>query len=128
MGGVPIGEEPDSLSTSQYKGAMRHSIETILAAYPKIRIVLLTPIYRFWTEDGIIINSDSKENSGRKLTDYVKAVLDIAEEYKLPVFNLYNTLGINKINCKTFLADGVHPSENGLERIGSSIAQRLLAI
>lgn len=127
-GGVPIGEDENSLSTSQYKGAMRHSIETILAAYPKIRIVLLTPIYRFWTEDGTVTDSDSKEISGLKLTDYVKAVLDVAEEYKLPVFNLYNSLGINKINRTAFLADGVHPSEAGLERIADSISARMIAI
>lgn len=127
-GGVPIGEDGNSLSTSQFKGALRHSIETILTAYPKIRIVLLTPIYRFWTENSTVTDSDSMENSGLKLTDYVKAVIDIADEYKLPVFNMYNSLGINKTNRTTFLADGVHPSEAGLERIGDSISARLSAI
>lgn len=127
-GGVPIGEEPDSLSTSQYKGALRHSIETILTAYPQIRIVLITPIYRFWTENGAVTDSDSKEISGLKLTDYVEAVIAIADEYKLPVFNLYNSLGINKINRAAFLADGVHPSEAGLERIADSISARMIAI
>lgn len=127
-GGVPIGEDDENLSTAQFKGALRHSIETILTAYPKIRIVLLTPIYRFWKENGTVTDSDSYENSGLKLTDYVEAVTDIADEYKLPVFNLYNSLGINKINRTTFLADGVHPSEDGLERIGESIAARLIAI
>lgn len=127
-GGVPIGEDDNSLSTSQFKGALRHSIETILTAYPKIRIILLTPIYRFWKENGTVTDSDSYEISGLKLIDYVEAVIEIANEYKLPVFNLYNSLGINKINRTTFLADGVHPSEAGLERIGESIAARLLSV
>lgn len=127
-GGVAIGEDDGSLSTSQYKGALRHSIETILTAYPRIRIVLLTPIYRFWTEDGTVTDSDSREISGLKLTDYVESVIAIGDEYKLPVFNLYNSLGINKINRNVFLADGVHPSEYGRERIGESIAARLSAI
>lgn len=126
-GGVPIGDD-GSVATSQYKGALRHSIETILTAYPSIRIVLLTPIYRFWKENGTVTDSDSYEISGLKLVDYVEAVTDIADEYKLPVFNLYNSLGINKINRTTFLADGVHPIEAGLERIGESIASRLIAI
>jgi lysophospholipase L1-like esterase len=127
-GGVPIGEDAGSLSTSQYKGALRHSIETILTAYPKIRIVLITPIYRFWTENGAVTDSDSYEISGLKLTDYVEAVLAVADEYKLPVFNLYNSLGINKINRTVFLADGVHPSEAGLERIADSISAKMSAI
>ena len=127
-GGVPIGEDDNSLATTQYKGALRYSIEKILTAYPKIRIVLLTPIYRFWTEDGTVTDSDSREVSGLKLTDYVKAVTDVADEYKLPVFNLYNSLGINKINRTTFLSDGVHPSESGRERIAESIAARLSSI
>lgn len=127
-GGVPIGEDGGSLSTSQYKGALRHSIETILTAHPKIRIVLLTPIYRFWTEDGAVTDSDSYEVVGRKLTDYVEAVTEVANEYKLPVFNLYNSLGINKINRTTFFSDGAHPSDAGIERIGESVAARLIAI
>jgi lysophospholipase L1-like esterase len=127
-GGVPIGETENSLSTSQFKGALRHSIETILTAYPKIRIVLLTPIYRFWKESDVVTDSDAYEVSGLKLTDYVEAVIDIANEYKLPVFNLYNSLGINKLNRTVFLSDGVHPSGDGLDRIGESIAARLSAI
>lgn len=127
-GGVPIGEDDRSLSTAQFKGALRHSIETILTAYPKIRIVLLTPIYRFWKENGTVTDSDSYEVSGQKLTDYVEAVLDVASEYKLPVFNLYNSLGINKINRTQFLSDGTHPSQDGIERIGESIAARLLSV
>ena len=127
-GGVPIGADDGSLSTTQFKGALRHSIETILAAYPKIRIVLLTPIYRFWKENGTVTDSDSYESSGLKLTDYVEAVIDVADEYKLPVFNLYNSLGINKINRTKFLADGVHPNEDGLERIGEGIAARLISV
>lgn len=127
-GGVPIGEHDGSLSTFQFKGALRHSIETILTAYPKIRIVLLTPIYRFWNENGTVTDSDSYEISGLKLIDYVEAVTEIANEYKLPVFNLYNSLGINKLNRTIFLADGVHPNESGIERIGDSISARLIAI
>ena len=127
-GGVQIGEEENSLSTAQFKGALRHSIETILTAYPKIRIVLITPIYRFWAENGSVTDSDSREISGLKLTDFVDAVITVADEYKLPVFNLYNSLGINKINRTMFLTDGVHPSEIGRNRIGESIAARLSAI
>lgn len=130
MGGVAIGEDDSGMNTSQFKGALRYSIETILNAYPKIRMVLLTPIYRFWTEDGAVTDSDSREreSDGVKLTDFVDAVISVGKEYKLPVFNLYNSLGINKINRTTFLKDGVHPSEAGLERIGESIAARLTAI
>lgn len=128
MGGVAIGEDDGSQSTSQFKGALRHSIETILTAYPKIRIVLITPIYRFWENGGVVTDSDTYEVSGAKLTDFVDAVISVADEYKVPAFNLYNSLGINKINRMTFLADGVHPSEAGRERIGESIAARLSAI
>lgn len=129
MGGVAIGED-SGMNTFQFKGALRHSIETILTAYPKIRIVLLTPIYRFWTDDGVVTDSDSREREGDgvKLTDFVDAVISVGKEYKLPVFNMYNSLGINKINRTTFLKDGVHPSEAGLERIGESIAARLISI
>ena len=127
-GGVSIGEDDGSLSTSQFKGALRHSIETILTAYPGIRIVLITPIYRFWKEGDVVTDSDAYEVSDLKLTDYVDAVISVADEYKLPVFNLYNSLGINKINRTVFLADGVHPSEAGIDRIGESLAARLASI
>lgn len=129
MGGISIGTDDGSLSKSQFKGALRYSIETILTAYPDIRIVLLTPIYRFWTENDTVTDSDVYAvSSGQKLTDFVKAVIDVADEYKLPAFNLYNSLGINKINRNRFLKDGTHPSSYGIDRIGESVAARLMSL
>lgn len=127
-GGVPIEYDGEPLVTSSYKGALRQSIEAIMTAYPNIRVVLVTPIYRYWSVDGSTVDSDSYalgQENGVKLTDFVDAVVDVADEYKIPVFNLYNTLGINKINRTRFLSDGTHPSSDGIERIGEKIAARL---
>lgn len=128
MGGVALDNDNDPLSTSQFKSALRYSIETILTAYPRIRIAVVTPMYRYWTEDGTITDSDVRESNGLKLTDFVEAAIEVANEYKIPAFDIYHQLGVNKINRATFLSDGTHPSDYGRERIGEYLAAKLISM
>lgn len=127
-GGVQIDNAENPMSTATYKGALRHTIETILTAYPKLRLVVITPMFRFWREGDVVTDSDAYTILDLRLPDFVEAAIEVAEEYKIPVIDLYNTLGVNKINCATFLVDGVHPNDNGLERLGESISARLISV
>lgn len=127
-GGVGLESESDPLSTNHYKGAARYSIEKLLNTYPNLRIVLLSPLYHYKTVDGETVDTDAYTSGGNKMSDFIKALKEVAEEYKLPFFDMYNTLGINKINRKDMLPDGAHPSAAGIERIGESIAARLLSV
>lgn len=88
-------------------GALRYGVEKIQSKYPNLIICLCSPIFRYNTTDEV--DSDSWVNSGgKKLTDYVEAVKDIANEYHIPFFDHYNNLGIGKLNWSSYLPDGTH--------------------
>ena len=109
-------------------GALRYSIEKLLGAYPKLRIYISLPAYRYWTESGSNTYAETYiGKSGKTLPEFVEALRTTAAEYNLPVIDSYYGLGINKANAPTFLSDGTHHNASGRERFGRYIGQNLIA-
>lgn len=107
---------------------MRYSIEALLTAYPKLRIFISLPVYRFWTENNVTTYAETYQNSQNKtLPDYIEAMKDVAKEYNLPVIDGYGGMGINRINAAQFLSDGTHHNETGRRRFGAFIGARIAA-
>lgn len=127
-GGVVIGESSAANYHSTLCGALRYSIETLLGSYPKLRIFISLPCFRFWTVDGQTVFSDTYKNAQNKtLPAYVEAMRSVAREYKLPVIGNYFGNGIDKVNATTYLSDGTHHTTLGRERFGSYIAEQLIS-
>lgn len=124
---VVIDDESNPKSTATVLGALRYSLDTILTAYPHIKVLILTPIYRYW--EGENIDSDEKTFSGKHFTDFVDGLLSVAKEYKIPAVDMYRTLGFNSLNRSYYFPsnDGTHPNEYGREVMGCKVAVRLLA-
>ena len=124
---VAIDSDSDKLSTKTFLGALRYSITKILTAYPNIKLILLTPIYRYFNDEGV--DSDSKTFGGKAFTDWGEGIISVAKEYKVPVIDMYNTLGINSINRTYYFpaSDGTHPNAKGLALIGGKIAAGILS-
>lgn len=116
-GNNPIDNAENPLDTTTLCGALRYSIETLLTAFPQLRIFILLPTYSYrkngsgaFTED-----MDTITNSlGKTLAEYSQALADVAKAYKLPVIDNYNELGVNKLNREKYLADGAHHTQAGL--------------
>lgn len=127
QGSVAIDNTENSQDTKTYLGALRYAITKILTAYPHIKILLLTPIYRYWNDENI--DSDSKMFNSHKFTEWGDGLLGVAEHYKIPAVDMYRTLGFNAITRSYYFpsTDGTHPNAEGLRLIGSKIAARLLA-
>lgn len=108
-------------------GALRYSIERILTAYPHIKILLLTPIYRYWNDEDL--DSDERTFTGGTFTDFADGIIKVGEEYKIPVVDMYRTLGFNKITRSYYFPsnDGTHPNSTGLKLMGGKIAGKLLS-
>jgi len=88
---------------ADYKGV----IESVFAANPYARVMLITPIRRTQAA-----GTGTDTNSlGHKLIDYVNAVKEIAQYYSLPVLDNYNTSGFNQVTMPVWLSDGLHPTE-----------------
>lgn len=127
--GVPIDNASDPDDYSSLCGALRYSIDKLLGAYPKLRIYVSLPVYRFWTDDsGVTTYAETYLNTiGKTLPEFVEALRGVAAEYNLPVIDGYYGLGINKANAATFLSDGTHHNVAGRERFGRFIGANLTA-
>lgn len=128
--GVGLENADNSLDQRTFAGALRYSIETILAAYPHIRIFVCSPTYRFWMDSdySFVEDSDTKNGGASYLTtDIAKKAKEVAVEYKLPYIDNYYSLGINKFNRAQYFpkTDGAHHNINGRKLIAAHIAKEL---
>lgn len=113
-----------------FGGALRYSLEKIWSAYPDVKIVLCTPIFRTWLNGGLVENDSDERtqpNTSVKLTDFVEKVKSIGMEYHTQVVDNYHELGINKFTRSVFFdaGDFTHPNETGRELIAKHIAKEL---
>lgn len=113
-------------STSTVLGALRYSIERILAAYPHIKIMILTPTYRYLTDKGV--GCDQTTFGEHTYGEYTDGIISVAREYNLPYVDLYRSLGINSINYAyyTVEGDGALLNTQGTQRLGKRVADALL--
>lgn len=125
QGGVSLDNADDPKDTTTYLGASRYSLEALWSRYPHLRILLLTPIYRYW--DNEKVDSDQKMFGNKHFYEYGNALLQLAKDYKTPALDLYYTLGINKFNRGLYfpIGDGTHPNDLGRALLGEKITGKL---
>lgn len=126
QGGNAVDNAENPLDTSTYLGAFRYSIEKIMMAYPHIKILALTPIYRFYPDTGEDSDSTLYTNN-KKFTEWVDGLIQAAGELKIPCVDMYRTLCINKYNRTLYFPadDGTHPNSIGRKVMGEKIVARL---
>lgn len=125
---VPIGTTTDTTGAT-FKGAINYAVNKICTAYPNIKILFVSPIWRSRYNSGDGNDSDVYVNSrGNYLLDFVDAMKEMAALNKMPCVDMYRTSGINKYNGATLLSDGLHPVTGvGYQRIAEKIAAGLVA-
>ena len=124
--GYVIENPEDVKDITTVKGALRYSIETLLTKYPYLKIMVLTPTYRYMYTSGL--GCDEVLYNGSTYEEYIDAIISVAEEYKLPYVDLYRTLGFNKYNFKYYYLedDGTHFNTKGNTRLGKRVANEIL--
>ena len=126
--GVSIDNASDADDYNTLCGALRYSLDKLLSAYPKLRVYVSLPVFRYWTTDGVTKYPDTYTNvQGKTLIDFVEALRDVATEYSVPVIDGYYGMGINKVNAPTFFTDGTHHNIVGRERFGRFIGAKLIS-
>lgn len=125
---VTIGTTTDTTGAT-FKGAINYAVNKICTAYPNIKILFVSPIWRSRYNSGDGNDSDVYANSrGNYLLDFVDAMKEMAALNKMPFIDMYRTSGINKYNGATLLSDGLHPVPGvGYQRIAEKIAAGLIA-
>ena len=134
MGNIPFENSEDKFDKFSYKGAIRHTLKTLITAYPHLKVFLITPIYRFFPTESVTETDcetgDIKTNSlGKTLIDFKNALIEVANEYKVPYMNLYDNLGINEFNRSYYFsnADGTHPNLDGRKLLACRISGELIS-
>lgn len=99
--------------TSTYGGAIRHVIDVLTTAYPNIKLVFCSVIYR--------------TNGGATETQKCKQKLDILKgacnDFYIQYIDNLTELGINANNASYYLADGLHESTEGAKLMRDHIVQ-----
>lgn len=102
-----------------FKGALEYSIRKILTAFPHIRIIVISPCWRWFLENGIYAYSSDDEQSKNTrnlmLPDYVDACKVVCNKLHIPYIDTYYTLGFNEYTHIQYFpaSDGTHPNQNG---------------
>lgn len=117
-GGIDLGTIDDINKTTFY-GSYNYTLDKLLTAYPNLKIILFTPMYRNIVNNVLGNDSDDYPNGdGVYLKAYADAVVALAKKWHVPCYNLYDNCGINSYNASTFLADGLHFNELGGALVG----------
>jgi lysophospholipase L1-like esterase len=119
----------DNATKNSFAGALRYSIETIITAYPHLKIFICSPTYRFWMDANGAFTEDSDTKTGGygyTLIELLEKAREVAEEYKMPFIDNYH-IGINKFNRGYYFpaTDGVHHNITGRKLIAEHIAKEL---
>ena len=113
-----------------FAGALRYSIETLLTAYPNLKIVIGTPLFRLWLNDGVIeATSDTRTYAGNyTLIDMTNKVKEIGQTYHCQVIDAYNDFGVNEFNWERIFdsTDTTHPNATGRALLGRLYGIELL--
>ncbi|MEE0137744.1 SGNH/GDSL hydrolase family protein [Fusobacterium ulcerans] len=132
--GDVLDNENDPYDYSTVLGALRYSCKTLLEAYPNLKILVCSPIYRlFLSSSGgsVVIDATGDDRTyagGYTLKELSAAMVNCAKEMHIPVLDAYNDLGLNSWNYTNFFTgtDGTHPNLNGRAELARLYAMKLL--
>ncbi len=119
-GQAPFGELSDTEPTT-FCGACRTLFERLLNKYPTKPIAVLTPLHRL--SENVTVNE--RGIPCKTLKEYVDVIKTIAEEYSLPLLDLWACSGMQpKIDVvrENLMPDGLHPSDLGHAVLARKIA------
>lgn len=124
-GDAPLGT-PNDRSYTTFYGACHTLFSSLLKKYPTATIAVITPLHR--------ANEDNPRGDGYKaadygrLVDYVRIIREVAEEYALPVLDLFAYGGIQpkyEEQRVRYAPDGLHPNDEGHKIIARKLAKFL---
>ena len=119
---VPLGTKGDTTNQTFY-GALKILIEGLITKYPTSKIGFMTPLRK---------ENDTTPNvAGFTLKQYRDAIIDMCEDYCIPVLDLYTKGGCHP-NIGAWksanLPDGLHPNQTYYRRLALQIAQFIQSI
>lgn len=123
--GVPLEDPEDPTNEYTFGGALRSVLGQLKDRYPRLRILLVTPTYTWYSQMGM--TCEEYDGGGGVLEDYVAVEQRIAEEFGVELLDLYHDFTPHESgeSWDTYTRDGVHPNEAGRARIARALADYL---
>ncbi len=120
-GDAPIGNLNDQTPDSFY-GALNFLYKNLIIKYPDAFIFVITPLHRI--DENNLKGDGSKEKNSLPLREYVKIIREVADNYSLPILDLFANSGINPsipTHEEKYTIDGLHPNDLGHQIISQRI-------
>jgi lysophospholipase L1-like esterase len=117
-GSTTLGNYSDTAGQATYAGYMRHMIESILTANPKIELYIMTPP----EADGAGVAYKATNSAGWTVKQMSELIKQICNDYSVQVIDLYNLVQFNEFTIPTLTEDGLHPNSEGAKFLGNIIA------
>ena len=116
-------------------GAIKATVEAIMATNPFCRIIFTTPLNALGYFNNTTTNFQYagspnygityKYDNSKKLEDVYQAIVDVCQLYGIPYIDLTHKSPINKLNIYSCLPDGIHPSLEAHKMIAEHLAGAL---
>lgn len=118
---VPLGEI-GVLDATTFSGALSGLLKKIYSDNSDCRVVVLTPIQRLVVNN---FGSFTQNNNGDTLEDFSEMCKSVANHYGTLCVDLFHNSGLNSVNLASSTAEGVHPLNNGYERMTNVIIHNI---
>lgn len=120
---IPSDNPNDPHELSTYTGGLRNAIEDIQAAYPYIRIVVMSHTFaQAIDENGNYLNGGSTDLGNGALPHYLLKEVDVSISCGVSIIdNFYGT--INEDNYKNYMIDNLHLNDEGRELMAQRLAE-----
>ena len=120
-GDAPFGTRGDQTSET-FCGALQVLFTKLYERYPAAQLVVMTPTHRL-SETDSVMNEFGVRRSGN-LRTYVQAIRDAAEDFAVPVLDLFRVSGIQPsvpALREAYMPDGLHPNDAGHAKIADKL-------
>lgn len=118
-----IGGEFDALT---FKSAIASTIVKFQIWCPNAVICLGTPLSGRGNIAGENMTSQVKNSLELTTLDYAKALKEVAEEFSIPVIDVFSKTGINQFNRNQYIKDTVHPYPINCKNEGNKAIARAI--
>ena len=108
-------------STEEYRNGLQAGVQSLQAAYPDAKILIVSSNFITAFENGTAHNNERND----VLDDYVAAAEETAGATNVDFLNANEVLQWNAQNASGYLVDAVHPNEQGRYLFGVAIIKAL---
>lgn len=108
-------------STEDYRKGLEDGVRALQAAYPEAKILIVSSNFI-----SSFHNGTEKKNPQREiLSDFVAAAEESAADLQVDFLNVNNSLQWDASNVNNYMADAVHPNEQGRFLFGAAVIRAL---